>query len=99
MFAFLTLWFKSVVGSSSGSSGGSSARTESADILQLGNLKHPRYRTMAVRMSSFASWPSYLNQTPEQMAYAGFFHPGKYISGFFEKQDFFYSSGQVNIYW
>ena len=53
-------------------------RTENADLIQITQLKHPRYSTMAVRMSSFRSWPNYLNQTARQMAYAGFFHPGLY---------------------
>ena len=53
-------------------------RAENADMIQITQLKHPRYSTMAVRMSSFRSWPNYLNQTARQMAYAGFFHPGIY---------------------
>ena len=67
-----------VTGSSatSTSSEGSVERPEKADTIPLIGLKYPNYSTMAVRMSSFASWPPYLRQTARQMAYAGFFHPG-----------------------
>ena len=61
---------------STSSSEGSAERPEKADTIPLIGLKYPNYSTMAVRMSSFASWPPYLRQTARQMAYAGFFHPG-----------------------
>ncbi|VDI24713.1 baculoviral IAP repeat-containing protein 7/8, partial [Mytilus galloprovincialis] len=43
------------------------------------NLEKPRYQNYAalqVRISSFQGWPSYLDQTPREMAIAGFLFAG-----------------------
>ena len=47
----------------------------SCDELRIEKIAYPKYATYVVRMSSFKGWPSDLNQTPNQMALAGFFHP------------------------
>ncbi|KAK3605788.1 hypothetical protein CHS0354_033991 [Potamilus streckersoni] len=38
--------------------------------------KHPEHATLSSRINSYTSWPSYLDQTPQQMAEAGFFYAG-----------------------
>ncbi|VDI31019.1 baculoviral IAP repeat-containing protein 7/8, partial [Mytilus galloprovincialis] len=38
--------------------------------------KYPNYACLTVRISSFEGWPSYLDQSPRQMALAGFLFAG-----------------------
>uniref|UniRef100_A0A8W8JHI4 RING-type domain-containing protein n=1 Tax=Magallana gigas TaxID=29159 RepID=A0A8W8JHI4_MAGGI len=38
--------------------------------------KYPSYSVLAVRLSSFADWPSSLSQTPRDLAVAGFLYAG-----------------------
>ncbi|XP_062601932.1 baculoviral IAP repeat-containing protein 3-like isoform X1 [Saccostrea cucullata] len=38
--------------------------------------KYPSYAVLAVRISSFADWPSSINQTPRDLAMAGFLYAG-----------------------
>ncbi|XP_062599305.1 uncharacterized protein LOC134260773 isoform X3 [Saccostrea cucullata] len=38
--------------------------------------KYPSYAILAVRISSFADWPTAMTQTPRDMALAGFFYAG-----------------------
>lgn len=58
----------------------SSRQLSNNDISLLGvDLEKPRYQNYAalqVRISSFQGWPSYLDQTPRQMATAGFLFAG-----------------------
>ncbi|XP_063408068.1 baculoviral IAP repeat-containing protein 3-like [Mytilus trossulus] len=58
----------------------SSRQLTNNDISSLGiDLEKPRYQNYAVlqvRISSFQGWPSYLDQTPRQMAIAGFLFAG-----------------------
>ncbi|XP_052096883.1 baculoviral IAP repeat-containing protein 3-like isoform X7 [Mytilus californianus] len=58
----------------------SSRQLTNNDISLLGiDLEKPRYQNYAalqVRISSFQGWPSYLDQTPRQMAIAGFLFAG-----------------------
>ncbi|KAL4232792.1 E3 ubiquitin-protein ligase mib2 [Mactra antiquata] len=42
----------------------------------LENIRHPDYRTMGERISSYGGFPPHLDQTPELMALAGFFYVG-----------------------
>lgn len=39
--------------------------------------KYPKYAIRTTRLTSFTNWPSYLTQTPENLAIAGFFYTGK----------------------
>ncbi|CAG2252956.1 unnamed protein product [Mytilus edulis] len=58
----------------------SSRQLTNNDISSLGiDLEKPRYQNYAalqVRISSFQGWPSYLDQTPREMAIAGFLFAG-----------------------
>ncbi|XP_076084119.1 baculoviral IAP repeat-containing protein 3-like isoform X2 [Mytilus galloprovincialis] len=58
----------------------SSRQLTNNDISLLGiDLEKPRYQNYAalqVRISSFQGWPSYLDQTPREMAIAGFLFAG-----------------------
>ncbi|XP_076084113.1 baculoviral IAP repeat-containing protein 3-like isoform X3 [Mytilus galloprovincialis] len=58
----------------------SSRQLTNNDIFSLGiDLEKPRYQNYAalqVRISSFQGWPSYLDQTPREMAIAGFLFAG-----------------------
>ncbi|CAC5368151.1 BIRC2_3 [Mytilus coruscus] len=38
--------------------------------------KYPKYAIRTTRLSSFANWPSYLSQTPDELVTAGFFYTG-----------------------
>ncbi|KAK3605776.1 hypothetical protein CHS0354_033981 [Potamilus streckersoni] len=38
--------------------------------------KHPEHATLSSRINSYTSWPIHLDQTPQQMAEAGFFYAG-----------------------
>lgn len=38
--------------------------------------KYPDYASLQIRISSFQGWPSYLDQTPREMAVSGFFFAG-----------------------
>ncbi|XP_071144058.1 uncharacterized protein [Mytilus edulis] len=60
---------------SSSSSRISSNATSSFGI-DLDNPRYPNYAALQVRISSFQGWPSYLDQTPKQMATAGFLFAG-----------------------
>ncbi|XP_076084112.1 baculoviral IAP repeat-containing protein 2-like isoform X2 [Mytilus galloprovincialis] len=60
---------------SSSSSRISNNTTSSFDI-DLDNPRYPNYAALQVRISSFQGWPSYLDQTPKQMATAGFLFAG-----------------------
>ncbi|CAC5373528.1 BIRC2_3 [Mytilus coruscus] len=51
--------------------------TSSSELLEIGvcldKAKYPKYALRSNRIDSFKHWPSYLTQTPEEMATAGFF--------------------------
>ncbi|XP_063445316.1 baculoviral IAP repeat-containing protein 7-like [Mytilus trossulus] len=55
-------------------------RAASSELLETGvcldNAKYPKYAIRSQRIDSFQHWPSYLPQTPEDMATAGFFFTG-----------------------
>ena len=38
--------------------------------------KYPSYAQLNVRVSTFSGWPGYLDQSPRDMALAGFFYAG-----------------------
>lgn len=38
--------------------------------------KYPKYASLPARISSFDGWPSYLDQTPSEMAMGGFMYAG-----------------------
>ncbi|KAK3585619.1 hypothetical protein CHS0354_004531 [Potamilus streckersoni] len=38
--------------------------------------KHPEYAPLSSRVNSYTSWPAHLDQTPQQMAEAGFYYAG-----------------------
>ncbi|CAG2200569.1 unnamed protein product [Mytilus edulis] len=44
--------------------------------IHLEKPKYPNYACLTVRISSFEGWPSYLDQSPRQMALAGFLFAG-----------------------
>ncbi|XP_052097142.1 baculoviral IAP repeat-containing protein 7-A-like isoform X3 [Mytilus californianus] len=44
--------------------------------IHLEKPKYPNYACLTVRISSFEGWPSYLDQSPRQMAMAGFLFAG-----------------------
>ncbi|XP_052080550.1 E3 ubiquitin-protein ligase XIAP-like [Mytilus californianus] len=54
--------------------------TPSSELLEIGvcfdKAKYPKYAIRSNRLDSFNHWPSYLTQTPEEMATAGFFFTG-----------------------
>ncbi|CAC5373532.1 unnamed protein product [Mytilus coruscus] len=54
--------------------------TPSSELLEIGvcldKAKYPKYAIRSKRIDSFDHWPSYLTQTPEEMATAGFFFTG-----------------------
>ncbi|XP_052060877.1 putative inhibitor of apoptosis [Mytilus californianus] len=54
--------------------------TSSSELLEIGvcldKAKYPKYGIRSNRIDSFKHWPSYLTQTPEEMATAGFFFTG-----------------------
>ncbi|XP_052096884.1 baculoviral IAP repeat-containing protein 2-like isoform X8 [Mytilus californianus] len=58
----------------------SSSRISNNDTSSFGigfdNPRYPNYAALQVRISSFQGWPSYLDQTPKQMATAGFLFAG-----------------------
>lgn len=45
--------------------------------------EYPNYAVRTTRLSSFQRWPSYLTQSPEDLAIAGFFYTGKYLASQF----------------
>jgi hypothetical protein len=51
-----------------------------SDLLPMGinvdKPRYPRYASLQVRISSYQGWPSYLDQTPRDMAQAGFLYAG-----------------------
>ncbi|VDI62724.1 Hypothetical predicted protein [Mytilus galloprovincialis] len=55
-------------------------RTASSELLEIGvcleKAKYSKYAIRSKRLDSFNHWPSYLTQTPEDMATAGFFFTG-----------------------
>ncbi|XP_071160483.1 baculoviral IAP repeat-containing protein 7-like [Mytilus edulis] len=55
-------------------------RTASSELLEIGvcleKAKYSKYSIRSKRLDSFNHWPSYLTQTPEDMATAGFFFTG-----------------------
>ena len=57
-----------------------SSSNHNSNFSSLGiNIEKPRYPTYAslpVRISSYQSWPSYLDQTPRDMGMSGFFYAG-----------------------
>ncbi|XP_071143599.1 baculoviral IAP repeat-containing protein 7-like [Mytilus edulis] len=57
------------------SSGQHKTEFESLGI-HLEKPKYPNYACLTVRISSFEGWPSYLDQSPRQMALAGFLFAG-----------------------
>ncbi|VDI68390.1 baculoviral IAP repeat-containing protein 2/3 [Mytilus galloprovincialis] len=54
--------------------------TQSSELLEIGvcldKAKYQKYVIRSKRLDSFKHWPSYLTQTPEDMATAGFFFTG-----------------------
>ncbi|CAC5393833.1 BIRC2_3 [Mytilus coruscus] len=52
----------------------------SSELFEIGvcfeKAKYPKYAIRSKRLDSFNHWPSYLTQTPEEMATAGFFFTG-----------------------
>jgi hypothetical protein len=42
--------------------------------INLDKPKYPAYAQLNVRVSTFQGWPGYLDQTPRDMALAGFFY-------------------------
>ncbi|OPL32917.1 inhibitor of apoptosis, partial [Mytilus galloprovincialis] len=53
-----------------------SSNATSSFGIDLDNPRYPNYAALQVRISSFQGWPSYLDQTPKQMATAGFLFAG-----------------------
>ncbi|XP_076113477.1 death-associated inhibitor of apoptosis 2-like isoform X1 [Mytilus galloprovincialis] len=57
-----------------------SSLTSNMEALSMGVcLEKPKYSKYAIRttrLSSFANWPSYLSQTPDELVTAGFFYTG-----------------------
>lgn len=39
----------------------------------------PEYAGLTARINTYNNWPNYLDQTPSNMASAGFFHVGMYL--------------------
>ncbi|XP_063408069.1 baculoviral IAP repeat-containing protein 3-like [Mytilus trossulus] len=60
----------------SSSSSRISSNANSSFGIDLDNPRYPNYAALQVRISSFQGWPSYLDQTPKQMATAGFLFAG-----------------------
>ncbi|XP_071127146.1 baculoviral IAP repeat-containing protein 7-like [Mytilus edulis] len=57
-----------------------SSLTSNMEALSMGvyleKPKYPKYAVRTTRLSSFANWPSYLSQTPDELVTAGFFYTG-----------------------
>ena len=47
--------------------------------INLDKPKYPAYAQLNVRVSTFQGWPGYLDQTPRDMALAGFFYAGMFF--------------------
>ena len=48
--------------------------------INLDKPKYPAYAQLNVRVSTFQGWPGYLDQTPRDMALAGFFYAGLFFN-------------------
>ena len=47
--------------------------------INLDKPKYPAYAQLNVRVSTYQGWPGYLDQTPRDMALAGFFYAGMFF--------------------